>query len=98
MFMTSVCIKLLFASLLISVASVGFASELASGESLFKKKCSLCHAIDKKKLGPAVNRMSRKADTLHHFISKGKGMMPAFEGKLTAAEIDKLVGYLLANQ
>ncbi|VAW90297.1 hypothetical protein MNBD_GAMMA17-1456 [hydrothermal vent metagenome] len=91
------CKTLLSIALLFSTASFAVAAELP-GEALFKQKCSLCHAIDKKKLGPALKRMSSEAEILREVISTGKGMMPAYEGKLTTAEIDMLVEYLLANQ
>jgi len=90
-------LKLLSMSLLYSTVSMVSASELPNGEQVFKQKCSLCHAIDKKKLGPAVNSMSREAGILREIISKGKGGMPAYEGKLAGEEIDALVEYLLAN-
>ncbi|MCF6325039.1 MAG: cytochrome c [Gammaproteobacteria bacterium] len=88
---------LLSIALLFSMASFTVAAELA-GEALFKKKCSLCHSIEKKKLGPAIKTMSSEAETLRAVILKGKGMMPGFDGKLTSAQIDSLVEYLLVNQ
>ncbi len=91
-------IKLLSIPLLSAAVATASASELSNGEALFKKNCSLCHAIDKRKLGPAVNSMSGEAATLRAIISKGKGAMPAYKGKLADAEIDALVEYLLANQ
>ncbi len=91
------CKTLLSIALLFSMAPFAVVAELP-GEALFKQKCSLCHAIDKKKLGPALQRMSGEAEILRETISKGKGVMPAYEGKLTVAEIDMLVAYLLANQ
>lgn len=92
------CGKLLFISILFSAVSTVSASEQPDAQQLFKKKCSLCHAIDKKKLGPAVNTMSNKEELLRQAITKGKNSMPAYEGKLTGAQIDALVEYLLANQ
>ncbi len=74
------------------------AAESPNAEQLFKKKCSLCHGIDKKILGPAVNTMSNNTKFLHNVISKGKNSMPAYEGKLTKNEIKVLVEYLLSNQ
>ncbi len=74
------------------------ASEIESGEKLFKKKCALCHAVAKKKLGPAVNAMSPKAGILRQVIFAGKKSMPAYGKKLTEAQIDALVKYIIANQ
>lgn len=73
-------------------------SAKSNGEMIFKQKCSLCHSIEKKKLGPAVKLMSKEVGVLRDIISKGKKPMPAYEDKLTSSEIDSLVEYLLANQ
>ncbi len=90
--------KILFISLMLSIISTASASEQQEGQKLFKKKCSICHAVDKKKLGPAVNAMSNKEDILRQTIIKGRKSMPAYGEKLTDAEINTLVKYLLANQ
>jgi len=90
--------KILFISLVFSVVSTASASEQQEGETLFKKKCSICHAIDKKKLGPAVNAMSNEEGILRQTIIKGRKSMPAYGGKLTGTEINTLVEYLLENQ
>jgi len=74
------------------------ADENIDAKKLFKQKCTLCHAIDKKKLGPAVKVMSKDAKVLHQIISKGKKSMPAYGGKLSAVQMDALVNYLLASQ
>jgi len=89
---------LLFISLFFSAISSGFAAEIPDTQQLFKQQCTLCHAIDKKTLGPAVNAMSREAETLRKITAKGKNAMPGYEGKLTRMEIDALVDYMLANQ
>ncbi len=73
-------------------------SAKSNGEVIFKQKCSLCHSIEKNKLGPAVKFMSKEAGVLRGIIYKGKKSMPAYEKKLTPIEIDSLVEYLLANQ
>ena len=92
------CKTLVFISLFINPESAAFAAEIPDTQQLFKQKCSLCHAIDKKKLGPAVTSMSRDAESLRQAITKGRNAMPAFEGKLTKVEINGLVNYLLTKQ
>lgn len=89
---------------LVSIFTIAMASvtipALANpdGEKLFNSKCTMCHAIDKNKIGPAVKSMNSDAVLLHTTITKGKNSMPAFEGKLSDAEITALVGFLKANQ
>jgi len=89
---------LLLISLLFGPALSVLATEAPDAQQLFKQKCSLCHAMDKKKLGPAVNTMSREAGILRKTITIGRNSMPSFEGKLTGVEIESLVDYLLDNR
>jgi len=78
------------------------AKDMKAAEQLYKSKCSLCHgddgsgnSITGKQLGAkdlksdAVQKMSD--DDLVTAISKGKGKMPAFGGKLSDAQIKSLV-------
>jgi len=74
------------------------AATLADTEKLFQQQCSLCHAIDKKKLGPAVNTMSNNQEALRQTIRKGRKSMPAYEQKLTTEQIEAMVDYLLSKQ
>ncbi|MCF6236344.1 MAG: cytochrome c [Gammaproteobacteria bacterium] len=90
--------RLFFIALFFAPALAVSAAEQPDAEQLFKQKCSLCHAIDKKKLGPAINTMSNNEEVLRQITTKGKNAMPAYEDKLTGAQIDALVEYLLANQ
>jgi len=61
---------------------------------LFKKKCAMCHAVDKKKVGPALKNMNRDPNVLKAIIVDGRKMMPKFGKKLDDAEIDALVKYI----
>lgn len=91
--------KILFPVVLFfGVASSSFAEQTTDAQSLFKKKCALCHAIDKKKLGPSIQSMSKEKEVLLQIITKGKNAMPGYEGKLTGTEIAVLADYLLKNQ
>ncbi len=85
-------------ALLVSVPLTTLASETPDGAELFKKKCALCHDIDKKKIGPAVKTMSQEKSVLRTVIIKGEKSMPSFNGKLSDAEIEVVVNYLLKNQ
>jgi len=70
----------------------------ADGPDIFKKKCAMCHKIDKKKVGPAVKAMNTDAEVLRSVISDGRKMMPKYSGKLSAEEIDAVVAYLKEQQ
>ncbi|NOR73188.1 MAG: cytochrome c [Mariprofundaceae bacterium] len=74
------------------------ASDAPDGAKIFKKKCGMCHKIDKKKVGPAVKAMNQDAEMLRSVIVNGKKMMPKYSGKLSAEEIDAVVTYIKEQQ
>jgi mono/diheme cytochrome c family protein len=76
-----------------------------TGESLFKAKCAMCHGPDasgKTAMGHSLKipdlrseEVQKKGDEeIRTVISKGKGKMPAYEGKLTKEQIDKLAAFI----
>jgi mono/diheme cytochrome c family protein len=76
-----------------------------SGADLFKAKCAMCHGADAKGETPMGKRLGIKdlgsADVqkqsdadLTAAISKGKGKMPGYEGKLTGDQIQELVKFI----
>ena len=91
------------------VAIFAFAAVTASyaqdAAAIYKSKCQVCHGADGagdttmgKKLGtkdfhaPEVAKMT---DTeLFDITKKGKAKMPAYDGKLTDAQIKDLVKYI----
>ncbi len=83
------------------------ASSLAqnSAAELYQSKCQMCHAADGSGNTPAGKAMKahpfnspdvlKESDTdLIAVIKKGKNKMPAFEGKLTDAQITTLVAHI----
>lgn len=91
--------------------TVAFAASVMAqngpAKDLFASKCAMCHGPD----GSAQTTMAKNlkirdfhsADVqkqsdadLKTVIAKGKGKMPAFDGKLTGEQIDQLVGYIRA--
>ena len=78
-----------------------------TGEAIFKAKCAMCHGPDasgKTVMGEKLqvpdlrsDQIQKKSDAeLRDAITKGKGKMPAYEGKLTKEQIDKVVAYIRA--
>jgi len=65
---------------------------------LFKKKCAICHAVDRKKVGPALKNMNCDPKVLKATIINGRKMMPKFGKKLEEVEIVALVKYILSKQ
>jgi len=70
----------------------------ADGARLFKAKCKICHAVDRKKVGPALKAMNKDSKVLYDTIINGRKMMPPFGKKLDAAEVDALVAYIHEQQ
>ena len=81
------------------------ATDADDAATTYKAKCAMCHGADGKgdtpvgkKMGihdfasPEVQKMSD--DELITAITKGKNKMPAYENKLSAAQIKDIVTYI----
>ena len=83
-----------------------FAAQAQSGaEATYKAKCAMCHGADGKGDSPMGKKLNirdlgspevqKQTDAeLTTIITKGKGKMVPFEGKLTADQIGQLVAYI----
>ncbi len=91
--------------LLMIACAASAVAQNTPAKDLFAGKCAMCHGPD----GSAQTTMAKnlkirdlhsadvqkQSDTdLKTVITKGKGKMPAFDGKLTGEQIDQLVGYV----
>jgi len=99
--MKRVLVAMLVCGLLAVCASPAFADDAAA---TYKAKCAMCHGPDGKggKMGTRDFASAEvKAETdaqLTDIITKGKGKMPAYGGKLTDADIKALVGQVRSFQ
>ncbi|HYM76394.1 MAG TPA: cytochrome c [Candidatus Dormibacteraeota bacterium] len=90
-------IALLAGGLIAACASPAFADDAAA---TYKAKCAMCHGPDGKggKMGTrdfASPEVKAETDAqLTDIISKGKGKMPPYTGKLSDADIKGLVTYI----
>ena len=91
--------------LLLTTALVASAAAKGAAKDLFVSKCAICHGADgsaKTTMGKNLKiRDLRSSDVqklsdadLKTIITKGKGKMPAFEGKLGGEQIDQLVSFI----
>lgn len=93
------------AAVLALTASLMKAEGPAPGQQVFETKCASCHAKD----GSGTTAMGKKLNLrdlrspevqkqtdqeLVNVTTKGKGKMPAYQGKLTEAQISELVSYI----
>lgn len=91
------CIALLAGGMIAVCSSSAVAQDAAA---TFKAKCAMCHGPDGKggKMGTrdfASADVKKETDAqLTEIISKGKGKMPAYDGKLKDTEIKDLVTYI----
>ena len=80
------------------MAVPAMADDTPNGAEIFKRKCNMCHAVDRKKMGPAVKNMNRDVEVLKATVKNGRKSMPKYGSKLSDAEIDAVVAYLKAQQ
>ena len=77
----------------------------AQGADTFKAKCAMCHGPDgagKTAMGEKLKlrdlssaEVQKQSDAeLTQIVTKGKGKMTPFEGKLTKEQIEQVVGYV----
>jgi cytochrome c6 len=89
-------------TLLTLAASAAFATEVVES---YKTHCASCHGADGASQTPAgkvmkapdlrSDEVQKRADAdLQRAISNGKGKMPPFKAKLSAAEISSLVAHI----
>jgi cytochrome c6 len=92
--------------LLLMIASAATAvAQNAPAKDLFVSKCAICHGADGSAKTPMGKNLkirdfhspdvqSQSDADLKTMITKGKGKMPAFDGKLTGEQIDLLIGHI----
>lgn len=87
---------------LILMAAVSFmavpivAADSIDGAKLFNKKCKMCHAVDKKKSGPAIKTMSQDEAQLSDVITNGgkkRMMKPTARNSLQMRSVHWLLIY-----
>jgi cytochrome c6 len=90
-------VTLLAGGLIAVCSSTAVAQDAAA---TYKAKCAMCHGADGKggKMGTrdfASPEVKAETDAqLTDIVTKGKGKMPAYTGKLTDADIKGLVAYV----
>jgi mono/diheme cytochrome c family protein len=90
---------LLVAAVLIATASVASAAE---GKAVFGSKCAACHGTDGKGQGAMGKKVGVKdltvttltSEEMEAVITKGKGKMTPFGGKLTPVQIHDVAAFV----
>ena len=105
--MKSVLIRVTVLSIAVAIVTPAFAQ--SGGADVYKAKCLMCHGADGAAAtapGKALKAASFKdpaivsaSDTdLIAAVTKGKGKMPASQGKLTDAQIKAAIAYVRTLQ
>jgi cytochrome c6 len=95
--------KLFSAVLILGLAVPVMAADLSSNAD-FKTKCAGCHGPEGQKenkamgITPLKNAASKSDAELTKTITDGKGKMPSYKGKLTDAQIKKIVADIKAQK
>lgn len=86
-----------------ALAVAGTASAAADpGQKVFQSAgCGACHAMKaagaKGTVGPSLDKTKPTAKIVTDRVTKGKGIMPAFKGRLSAADIKAVSSYVAKN-
>ena len=97
------------ATLCFAVSMVAPAFAQSGGADVYKAKCLMCHGangLGDSPAGKALKAASFKDPAivkasdaeLEGAVTKGKNKMPAYEGKLTAAQIKAAIAYIRTLQ
>jgi cytochrome c oxidase cbb3-type subunit 3 len=96
--------RLVFAVTLVALPCAAAAADDAAvrkGAKLYENNCSTCHGDDlQNNSGIAFDLRRLRADEHERFVNSvlhGKNVMPSWEGKLDAAQIESLWAYIRAN-
>ncbi len=94
-----------FAVVFMAFSSPAFAGDAASGGKIFSANCAACHAGGNNVI---MANKTLKKEALAQYgmnsiaaittqVTKGKNAMPAFGGRLSAAQIEDVATYVLAQ-
>jgi cbb3-type cytochrome c oxidase subunit III len=79
-----------------STANVG-----TNGEAIFKANCASCHTLSAAgatgTVGPNLDQLKPSMSIVVHQVTNGGAIMPAFKGKLSAAQIQAVAKYVSSN-
>jgi cytochrome c6 len=79
----------------------GQATPELDGKALFSDTCGSCHTLSAAgtsgSVGPNLDGVSLDAATIEGIVHDGRGAMPAFGDKLSAAEISAIAQFVAGN-
>jgi mono/diheme cytochrome c family protein len=89
-------------ALVLAVAFLASPALAADGKEIFTKRCTACHGADGKGSSPMAKKLGVKDLTVTHLtaaqieetVTKGKGKMTPFGGKLSPEEIKAVAAFV----
>jgi cytochrome c6 len=96
-------LNFIFLILFLPLITFSGANAIENGEKLFLKNCSACHLDGNNIIIPEKNLAKEtltengmdSISSISYQILNGKNGMPAFGGRLTEEEIEKIANYVL---
>lgn len=97
----SICL----AAVMFAFASPALAGDAAAGGKIFSANCAACHAGGNNVVN-AAKTLKKEAlkqyemdsiEAITYQVNNGKNAMPAFNGRLTDAQIDDVATYVLSQ-
>jgi mono/diheme cytochrome c family protein len=77
------------------------AQQGTNGKSIFSANCSSCHTLKAAgatgTVGPNLDQLKPPFPIVQAQVEHGGGVMPAFKGKLTQAQIDAVAKFVADN-
>ena len=91
--------------IIVAALAIRASAQNSAVKDLYAGKCAVCHAADgsaSTSIGKSLkipnfhssDVQSQSDADLKSMITKGKGAMPTFKGKLTDVQIDQMISYV----
>lgn len=94
----------MFSAALLGLSFLAQASDTEQGKQVFTQEaqpsCSLCHALADASaagaIGPDLDELKPSREQVINAVSRGVGIMPAFDESLSAEQIEAVAHYIAA--
>jgi cytochrome c6 len=98
-------ILLVISLFIFSLNETALAADVAHGGQIFSANCAACHAGGKNVVNGEKTLKKEALDKYGMYdieaiktqVTKGKGAMPSFNGRLSASDIEDVSSYVLAQ-
>ena len=82
-------------------ATVYSSAQATAGRAVYQASCASCHTLKAANasgtIGPNLDQLKPPLARVKHQVEVGGGVMPAFKGKLTPAQIDAVAKFVSSS-